>query len=79
MFVNLNIYFLPLICVLIMELSVEPVIKNSFFIVIIISNSFECIYCLNISLKLCYTSYPYTKPSSTPTYNYDESWVNYKT
>ena len=57
--VNLNIYYLLLISVLIMEQSAEQVIKYSFYIVIILYISDECIYYLNISLKSSYTLYPY--------------------
>ena len=44
--VNLNIYYLLLIFVLIMDLSAEQVIKYSFYIVIILHISDECIYYL---------------------------------
>ena len=56
--VNLNIYYLLLISVLIMDLSSEQVIKYSFSIVIILFISDECIYYLYISLKSSFTSYP---------------------
>ena len=49
--VNLNIYYLLLISVLIIDLSAEQVIKYSFYIVIILYISSECIYYLYISLK----------------------------
>ena len=57
--VNLNIYYLLLISVLIMDWSVkEQVIKYSFYIVIILYTCDKCIYSSNISLKSFYTSYP---------------------
>ena len=56
--VNLNIYYLLLISVLIMDLSLEQVIKYSFYIVIRLFIADECIYYLYISLKSSYTSYP---------------------
>ena len=56
--VNLNIYYLLLISVLIMDLSSEQVIKYLFYIVIILPKSDECIYYLYISLKSSFTSYP---------------------
>ena len=58
--VNLNIYYLFLTSVLIMDLSSEQVIKYSFYIVIILNIYDECIYFLYISLKSSYTWYPYT-------------------
>ena len=56
--VNLNIYYLLLISVLIMEQSCEHVIKYSFYIGTILYIDDECIYYLYISLKLSYTLYP---------------------
>ena len=43
-----------------MNSSYEQVIKYSFYIVIILSISDECIYYLYISLKSSYTLYPNT-------------------
>ena len=57
--VNLNIYYLLLISVLIMDSSYEQVIKYLFYIVIILYILSECIYYLYISLKLSYASYPH--------------------
>ena len=56
-----------------MDLSSDQVIKYSFYIVIILFISDECIYYLYISLKLFYTSNPCAWPFDNPTYNYDES------
>ena len=53
--VNLNIYYLLLISVLIMEQSSEQVIKYSFYIVTILYILCDCIYYLYISLKSSYT------------------------
>ena len=49
--VNLNIYYLLLISVLIIDSSAEQVIKYSFYIVIILFIYDEWIYYLYISLK----------------------------
>ena len=56
--VNLNIYYLLLISVLIMDSLAEQVIKYSFYIVIILFILCECIYYLYISLKSSDKSYP---------------------